>query len=509
MEPTSRRIKDILVVGGGTAGWMTAALLNRFLPADKCRVTLVESAAISTIGVGEATVPPLVAFVRSLGISEGEFMAATHASYKLAIKFVDWRTGQGDDVFWHPFGPIGGSIDHVPVFHHWLSEHRQGRAPESFYDYSLQVLLSLQNKAPRTPKHSTKIIEAGSYAYHFDASAFARFLMKLATRRGVQHVVDDVRGVVQDERGYIRHVETQKHGALAADLFIDCTGFAGLLIDRTLHDPYVSWSDYLLCDRAWAMSLDHGGKIPPYTQATALKAGWEWRIPLSHRIGAGYVFSSRFISEDAARTEFLARNNLDPDKADPKLLHMRIGHRTKFWIRNCVAVGLASGFIEPLESTGIYLIQKGASLLLDNFPDDGFSERLIGHYNRKMEQTYQEVRDFIILHYLLNERQDTEFWKANRRTMLPDSLAETLALYDETGVVNWENASLFGETSFLSIVAGMGRLPGRHLAMADFSRQSRVREILGRIKADNLKLAQSLPDHGDYVRTLNAAPAPA
>jgi tryptophan 7-halogenase len=497
-----QNIKNILIVGGGTAGWMTAALLNRFLPPGKCRVTLIESPNVGVIGVGEATVPPLVRYIRSLGIEEDEFMVATHATYKLGIKFVNWRTG--NDTLWHPFGPIGGTIDHTHVFHYWLKDLREGRAAGSYYDYSLQNVLCELNKAPRSLKQSTKIIETGGYAYHIDARELAGFLCRLATRRGVHHVVDNVRGVVQDERGFIRHVETEKSGPLAADLFIDCTGFAGLLIDKQFSDPYISWSDYLLCDRAWAMSLDYDAKLAPYTQSTALKAGWEWRIPLSHRVGAGYVFSSHFISDEAAAQEFVAHNQLDPDKADPKLLRMRIGRRTNFWIKNCLAVGLASGFIEPLESTGIYLIQKGASLLLDLFPDNGFNETLVKHYNHKMGRAYEEVRDFIIMHYVLTQREDTEFWKTNRRTKLPDSLAATLELYRESGIVDWQNHALFGETSFLAIAAGFGCLPQRHLPMANYSNETRAKEILASMKASIAELAQTLPDHGDFIRELNA-----
>lgn len=502
MSQAENRINNILIVGGGTAGWMTAALLNRFLPPEKCRVTLVESADIGTIGVGEATVPPLVNYLKALGVNEVEFMRHTHASYKLGIKFINWRNG--NDTLWHPFGPIGGTLDHTQVFHHWLKEQREGRAAGSYYAYSLQTVLSEMNKAPRSLQQSSKIIDTAAYAYHLDAREFAGFLMRLGTQRGVQHVIDNVRGVVQDERGFIRHIETENHGPLAADLFIDCTGFAGLLIEKTLGDPYISWSDFLLCDRAWALPQDYDRKMAPYTQSTALKAGWEWRIPLSHRVGSGYVFSSRFISDEAAVHELLAHNGLNPDKAEPRLLRMRIGRRTDFWIKNCVSVGLASGFLEPLESTGIYLIQKSASLLLDLFPDNGFNELLVRHYNDKMANAYEEVRDFIILHYVLTEREDTEFWKANRRIVLPDSLAATLELYEQSGIVNWENHGLFGETSFLAIAAGFGRLPRRHLPMTDYSNEARAREILANMKAQNLQIALTLPDHGNFIRELNA-----
>jgi len=505
MSLPDNRIKEILIVGGGTAGWMTAALLNRFLPPDKCRITLVESADIGTIGVGEATVPPLVAYLKALGVNEDEFMRHTHASYKLGVKFINWH--RGNEELWHPFGQIGGTIDHVQVFHHWVKARLEGSDSSSYDSYSLQALLGNMHKAPRSLGGTSTVMERGAYAYHLDAKEFAGFLAKLGTRRGVQHVIDSVRAVVLDERGFIHHIETGQHGKLAADLYIDCTGFAGLLIEKTLGDPYINWSDYLLCDRALALPLPSDGDMAPYTRATALSAGWVWRIPLSHRVGSGYVYSSRFISDEEAARELVAHAKQDPDKAEPRLLRMRIGRRTEFWIRNCVSVGLSSGFLEPIESTGIYLIQKSAEALLDLFPDAGFSEALIKRYNRRMAQCYEEVRDFIILHYVLNEREDTEFWKANRRTVLPDSLAATMELYDQTGVIDWDNRALFGEVSFYSIVGGFQRLPRRPLAMAGYSNAQKVKEIFATIKAQNLNVANSLPDHGEFMRQLHAMPA--
>ncbi|HEX7952411.1 MAG TPA: tryptophan halogenase family protein, partial [Burkholderiales bacterium] len=458
-----------------------------------------------TIGVGEATVPPLVSYLRAIGVNEDEFMRETHASYKLGVKFIDWHRGR--DELWHPFGQIGGLIDHVQVFHHWVRARQEGRESAPYDSLSLQATLGDLHKAPRALGGTSVVMERAAYAYHLDAKEFAGFLARLATRRGVHHVIDNVRGVVRDERGFIGHVETGQHGRLAADLYIDCTGFAGLLIERTLGDRHIDWSNYLLCDRALALPLPSDGDMAPYTRATALSAGWVWRIPLSHRVGSGYVYSSAFTSDEAAARELVAHARQDADKVQPRLLQMRVGRRTHFWIGNCVAAGLASGFLEPIESTGLYLIQKSAELLLELFPDAGFDAALIAQYNRRMAQAYESVRDFIILHYVLNRREDTPFWRANQHTVLPDSLAQTLALYDETGMVDWDNRALFGEVSFYAIAAGFGRLPRHALPRTRYADPGKVAEIFAAIRAQNLKLADSLPDHAAFMRALHARPA--
>jgi tryptophan halogenase len=499
-------IKNILIVGGGTAGWMTASLLNRFLGSSKCTITLVESAEIGIIGVGEATVPPLVSFLRAIGADENDFMRQCHASFKLGIKFIDWY--RVNHSLWHPFGPVGSPIDHIALFHHWLKSRRLGRNEGPYTSYSLQTLLGDLGKAPRTVAAHSVVTQQGGYAYHLDAREFAAYLARLATHRGVKHLVDNVRSVGLDERGFIRHIDTEKNGALSADLFIDCTGFAGMLIERALGDRYVPWSDYLLCDRALALPQPYDEKMASYTQATARSAGWIWRIPLSHRVGSGYVYSSRFISDDHAARELLAWAGDGPDLPEPRQLRMRIGRRTNFWVKNCVSVGLSSGFLEPLESTGIYLIQKSVEALLDLFPDAGHSDVRVRHYNMRVGRAYDEVRDFIIMHYMLSQRDDTEFWKAARSVPLPDSLAETLELYDETGAVNWQHHSLFGETSFYAIVAGFERLPRRHAPLADFSNDEGTWRALEAIKARNQEFARSVPAQSDYLAELYGTPDP-
>ncbi len=501
----ARPIQKILIVGGGTSGWITAAFLNRFLDPALCSITLVESASIGTIGVGEATVPPLVALLRLLGIPEDEFLRACHATYKLGIKFVGWGR-RGSPPAWHPFGHIGAApIEGVPLFHHWLKNHRSGRDGSAFTSYSLQALLGDMNRAPRSLRDTSEIIQYGAYAYHLDARAFAAYLAQVATGRGVKYLVDDVRNVVRDERGNIKQVDTRENGALTADLYVDCTGFAGLLIEKALSDPWIDWSGSLLCDRAVVLPQPAIRPMPPYTLATALKAGWAWKIPLTHRVGSGYVYSSRFLSQDQAADELIAHTGLDPKQCNPGHLRMRIGRRQNFWVGNCVSIGLAAGFLEPLESTGIYLIQKGVELLLDHFPDAEFGPAPIRRYNERMAGEFEQVRDFIILHYLLNRREDGAFWEANRNAAPPDSLARTLEYYDETGIVDWQQRPLFREASFYSIAAGLGRLPRKHHPMTDQADPARARQKLEQIKARNLAQARQLPDHGELIDALNIA----
>jgi tryptophan 7-halogenase len=502
-------IKNILIVGGGTSGWITAAFLNRFLDPARCRITLVESATVGTIGVGEATVPPLVPLLRMLGIAEDDFLRQCHATYKLGIKFVDWNRGAegvGKDEIWHPFGPIGAPVvENLPLFHHWLRDKREGRETGAYTAYSLQASLGDMNKAPRGLQTGSVVMSTGAYAYHLDAKAFAGYLAALATRRGVVHMVDDVVAAPLDARGFVSCVETAAHGKLVADLYIDCSGFAGLLIERALGDPHVDWSNHLLCDRAVVMPLPAEPSMPPYTRATALNAGWAWKIPLSNRTGTGYVYSSRFIAEDAAARELIAVHRQDPDKSTPSQLRMRVGRRANFWVKNCVSIGLAAGFLEPLESTGLFLVQKGVELLLDYFPDAEFNGALIRRYNEQMGTEFAQVRDFIVLHYLLNRRQDSEFWKTSREAAPPESLAQTMDFYHQTGQLDWTSTSLFREPSFHAIVSGFDRLPRTPHSMAAQIDVAKSRQIMADIKAKNLEIARASPDHRALIEAINAA----
>lgn len=494
-------VRSILIVGGGTSGWIAAAFLNRFLDPARCRVTLLESATVGTIGVGEATVPPLVPLLRLLGIAELDFLRACHATYKLAIRFDGWAARPA----WHPFGDVGAAhVEGLPLFHHWLERHRAGVEPAAYAEYSAQVRLCAEDLAPRTLQAESDILRRGAYAYHLDARAFAAYLAEVATGRGVRHLVDDVERVEKDERGWIRRVHARANGPLEADLYVDCSGFQGLLIGQALESRFIDWSDQLLCDRAVVLPMPAARPMPPYTRATALGAGWSWRIPLHHRVGAGYVYSSRFTSEEDATRELIEHAGLDPAACNPGQLRMQVGRRERFWQANCVAVGLSAGFLEPLESTGIFLIQRGVELLLDHFPDLEFSPSMLRRYNERMAGEFDEVRDFILLHYALNTREEP-FWRASRSVRLPDSLARALADYDETGIVDWDNRSLFRDSSFYCIAAGFGRLPRKAHAMARQTDPERARRTLAEVMARNETLAKSMPSHAELIDAVNLA----
>jgi tryptophan halogenase len=498
-------VKSILIVGGGTAGWMAATYLATQLRATGGRVTLIEAPAIPIIGVGEATVPPLVGFLRVLGISEDEFMRRSHATYKLGIKFMNWHDGghSGDDSYWHPFGPVGGSIDGLPMFHYWLKSLRGGYPEGPYTSYSLQSLLGEQEKAPRAASGSTLIYDRGQYAYHLDAGAFAGFLKDEAMKRGARHIADEVTQVAVDERGHIRSVTTKQHGALSADLYIDCSGFRALLAEQALGDPYIDWTDTLLCDRALAAPLPLGPRTPPYTRSTALSAGWVWQIPLTHRVGNGYVYSSKFLDEEAAGRELAGLLGVSLDVLQPRLLKMKVGRRTRSWQGNCIAMGLAAGFVEPLESTGIFVIQRALALLLTYFPDLGFEPHLARRFNERMAATYDEIRDFILAHYVLTRRDDSPFWNAYRNLALPDSLRELLEVYDRTGVIEPVEYAMFPAPSWYCILTGQRRLPLSYHRGADLSDFSQVRSILDGIRGAHDKLAASLPAHRAYIEMLN------
>jgi tryptophan halogenase len=499
---TERRpVRNILIVGGGTAGWMSAVYLATQLSASGGRVTLVESKTIPTVGVGEATVPPLVGFLRLLGISEDEFMRRSHATYKLGIKFHGWHDGA--DTFWHPFGPVGGDIDGLPLFHYWLKNVRAGHDEGPYTSYSMQALIGDEDRALRPFDRSSPVHDRGQYAYHLDAGAFAEFLKDEAVRRGTRHIVDDVTGVELDDRGLVSLVVTRESGPLTADLYIDCSGFRALIAEQTLGDGYVDWSDVLMCDRAYAAPLKLDGPMQPYTRSTALSAGWAWQIPLSHRVGNGYVYCSRHIEDEAAALELSRFLNVDLDRLQPRKLHMRIGHRKRFWQGNCVAVGLASGFVEPLESTGIFLIQRSLALLLEYFPDTAFEPHLALRYDERMRSTYEEVRDFIVLHYVLTGRRDTEFWRDYAQLALPESVETMLRAYDATSLVEVREHAMFPASSWYCILAGHGRYPRRHHPAADLSNFDTVRTILDAIRRQNRAMADAMPQHREYIERLN------
>ena len=460
-------IASILIVGGGTAGWMTAAALAHKLRHMRIAITLVESEAIGTVGVGEATVPHIRAFNAAMGFDEAAFMAATHATFKLGIEFRDWaRVG---DRYFHPFGLFGEPIDGVPFHHQWLAA---GDAAGAFGDYCLPADMARADRF-EVPGDGDDY----GYAYQFDAAGYAAFLRDVAERRGVTRAEGRIVDVAVDARGHVASVALADGRRLAADLFVDCSGFRGLLIEETLHAGWDDWRHWLPCDRAWAVPSERAGTIPPYTRATALDAGWAWRIPLTHRTGNGHVFASAFVTEDAARAALLAQLDT-PALAEPRMLRFAAGKRRRQWLGNTVAIGLAAGFLEPLESTSIHLAQVAIERLLDLFPTGDWDPLDAAEFNRTMDVEYERVRDFVILHYAATERRDTPFWRHVAAMPLPDSLSAKLDLFRARGVVTTYAQGLFMEPSWLAVYMGQRVRPAGHdpRATGDAATLARIRD---------------------------------
>ena len=490
-----RSIRHVAVVGGGTAGWMTAAALANMLRAG-CRVTLVESEAIGTVGVGEATIPPLKLFNAQLGIDENDFMRAVQGSFKLGIEFVDWaRKGHR---YMHPFGQFGADFDTVPVHQYWLKARSEGDETP-LDDYSLASVAAYRGRFQRPSRDPRLVQSTFDYAYHLDAGLYARFLRDYAEARGVDRVEGRIAEVLQDgEQGLITGVRLDDGRQVDADFFVDCTGFRGLLIEGALQAGYEDWTHWLPCDRAVAVPCSSGGEFTPYTRSTAHEAGWQWRIPLQHRTGNGHVYCSRFIDDDTAAETLL--NNLDGKAlADPLFLQFNAGRRKTFWKHNCVAIGLAAGFMEPLESTSIHLIHSSINRLLALFPDRDLDPLAIGEFNRITAEEYERVRDFLILHYHVNQRTDAELWRYCANMQIPDTLQYKIDHFRRSGRLVSTGPELFQNANWLAVQVGQLNLPERYDPIVD------QRGIDWRPRLDSLRrvigeAANAMPTHGKYVR---------
>lgn len=489
------RIRNILVVGGGTAGWMAAAALARLLPKGQAYIRLIESEEIGTIGVGEATVPLMQIFNGMLGVDEREFVCATQGSFKLGIEFRDW--GEIGNVHFHGFGDYGEFIDGIAPHHYWMKLRELGD-PTPLSAYSFPTVLARQNRfAPSTMRGGEP--EHYKYAYHFDASLYARFLRNYAERLGVERLEGRIVDVaLNGETGFVEAVTTADGRRLEADLFIDCTGFAGLLIEKALKAGYEDWSRWLPCDRAVAVPSESTGHLAPYTVSTAREAGWQWRIPLQHRTGNGYVYSSAYIGDDEAADALLASLDGKP-VADPRVLKFTGGHRRKFWHKNVVALGLASGFLEPLESTSIMLIQTGIARLIEMFPSRDFDPILEEEYNRMCIREYEKVRDFIILHYCLTRRADSELWRYVAAMELPDSLRRKMEVFHARGIVALEGDESFHEPSWVAIFFGQGQLPRCYDPLVDRVDNERLKAGMRHRRETIARLAERVPLHAEFV----------
>ncbi len=499
------RIRNIVIVGGGSAGWMAASAFAKVLSADYS-IRLIESEEIGIVGVGESTVPHLKLFNKVLEIDEIEFVKHTQSTFKLGIQFIDWlRLG---DKYVHGFGTIGHDWGLLPFHQYWLKAFRTGRASE-LGDYSLNTLAAERGKFMASPSDmpASSPLANIAYSYQFDAGLYAAYLRRYAEARGVKRTEGKItQTILRDGDGFVDAVVMENGERIAGDLFIDCSGFRGLLIEQALHTGYEDWSQWLTCNRAMAVPCESVGPPTPYTRVTARPAGWQWRIPLQHRVGNGYVYSSNHISDDEAAA-YLLKNIDGRPLADPRPLRFTSGRRKKFWNRNVVALGLASGFIEPLESTSIFLVQSGIARLLNLFPEPDFSDVLIERYNAQSVFEWERIRDFLILHYNATERTDTPFWNYCRTMDIPESLRNYIKLFRDSGRFFRDAEEMFAVTSWVQVMVGQGIMPERYHPVVDQLPDKELDELVGGIKKVVATCVDAMPMHQAFIdRYCKAAP---
>ena len=500
-RPGNRTVKRVLIVGGGTAGWMCAAALTRMLDTDAVDVRLVESEQIGTVGVGEATLPGLADFNRMLGIREADFMAQTSATIKYGIEFVNWT--QDGERYFHPFGTHGADLDGLPFHQYWLRLREQGDASR-IEDYCITATAALEGTATAPARDPKSLLSRLSHAYQMDAALYARFLRRYAEERGLARIEGRVTGVDLDsESGFVSAVALDDGRTLEADLFIDCTGFRALLLGQALGVDYQSWAHWLPVDSAWTAQTTRGAHEKPYTRCTAKEAGWQWRIPLQHRVGNGHVYSSRFMDDDAALHVF--RDGLDDEPVtEPRNIKFTTGRRARFWDRNVVSLGLSGGFLEPLESTSIYLIQAGIKLLVSLWPGADCPPVEQDEFNTLMGREFEQIRDFLLLHYVANERHGEPFWDHFRTLTLPDSLARKIELFREGGRVFRYDGDLFSDTSWVAVFLGQNIIPQRHSGMVDAVPTDRLQQSLDGMRKAVASTARAMPRHEDFLAKAGA-----
>jgi tryptophan halogenase len=486
----NKKIKRVVIAGGGTAGWMAAAAFSKLL-GKTIDVTLIESDDIPTVGVGEATIPTLHIFHQLLGINEQEFMTATNATFKMGISFENWRDVKKDYI--HSFGFLGQDCWACGFQHFWLKGKEKGLVSE-IGDYVPEHL------GARKGKFGILANQDRNHAYHLDAGLYAKFLKGVANKFGTNRVEGKIVNVNLDQdSGYIDSVELQSGKVVEGDLFIDCTGFRGLLIEQALHTGYDDWSHYLPCDSAIAVQTESVGKPVPYTRSIAHKSGWQWRIPLQHRTGNGLVFCSKYMSDEEAIKLLL--DNVEGELLNqPRVIKYTTGTRRKHWNKNCIAVGLSSGFIEPLESTGIHLFQKAILRLLQLMPYNGINQTDIDEFNQQTKNEANNIRDFIILHYHLTERTDSAFWRHCKSMPIPDSLKHRMELFESSGRVFKKAEELFGETSWVQVMLGQGLEPKQYHPIVDMMTDEELKTFLDRVKGVAKHKVDNWPDHWDFTQ---------
>jgi tryptophan 7-halogenase len=483
-----KKIEKIIIAGGGTAGWMAATALSKTL-GKNLTITLIESDEISTVGVGEATIPSLNSFHKLLGINEAEFLIATHATYKLGIQFENWRNI--NEHYFHAFGVTGKDCWAAGFQHFWLKGLELGISTE-FGDYCLE------RKAAEAHKFAHLANNGLNYAFHLDAGLYAQFLRKLSESFGVNRIEGKIVSVKRNAKNeHIESITLDSNKIIEGDLFIDCTGFRGLLIEEALHTGYEDWSHWLPCDRAIAVQTKSTQEPVPYTRAIAHECGWQWQIPLQHRVGNGLVYCSKYLSDTEAKKTLLDKIVGEPLN-EPRIIKFKTGRRLKYWNKNCIAIGLASGFLEPLESTSIHLIQQSIIRLLRMFPSNGIKQTDEDEFNKQTHFDTETIRDFIILHYKVTNRNDTPFWNHCRNMKVPDSLAHRIELFKETGRVFRNGNELFDD-SWQQVMIGQGLVPEEYHPIVNLMSEKELTDFLQQIKSNIARTLEQLPLHTDYI----------
>ncbi|WP_419570670.1 tryptophan halogenase family protein [Rheinheimera sp.] len=490
-----KSVKKIVILGGGTAGWISASLLVKIL-GKVLDITLVESEDIGTIGVGEATIPPIQSLNAALGLQEEEFLRETMGTIKLGIQFEHW--GDVGESYMHAFGTVGKDFPFCHFNHFWRRADQLGMS-FNYWDFSLNYQASLQNKFSKLDRIEGVNLGGLTYAYHFDAGLYARFLRKYSESVGVKRIEGKVASVQQDPpTGDIQALLLQSGQRIEGDLFLDCSGLHSLLIDKTLNTGFEDWSHWLPADSAVAVPSAKTEPVVPYTRSIAHANGWQWRIPLQHRTGNGFVYSSKYCTDEEAKQLLLS--NLDSQAlAEPRLIKFRTGRRLQQWQRNVVSIGLASGFLEPLESTSIHLIQSAVLRLLKFFPHLGINDSDRAEYNRQSKIEFEQIRDFIILHYKLTRRQDSKFWRDCKQMAVPASLERKLQQFAQSGLVFREQDELFSEIAWQQVMLGQGLLPADHHPLVDALTEAQLQDMLQNLKVIFEKTTERLGSHQEFL----------
>jgi len=488
-------IKKIIILGGGSAGWMTAAALGKLSKQTGYKIQVIESEDIGTIGVGESSLTALRDFNRLLGIDENEFIKQTNATFKMGIKFVDW--GKLGSQYHHAFGQSGSKIGAAHFHHYWLKMQAQGKA-SPYENYTLNALASEEKRFMRAVDAGNSPLSDIDYGFHLDSHAYAQYLSKLAQGWGVQRTEGKVVKVLQDEHDFISALTLADGSQHSADFFIDCTGFNALLIDKTLHSEFDDWGHWLPCDRAITVASKPTETPWSYTQATAQKAGWQWRIPLQHRVGNGHVYASKFMSDDEARSILLS--NIDGELlSEPKLIHYKSGYRKKSWQKNCLAIGLSAGFVEPLESTGLHMIHAAIERLIAHFPNKHFAVEDIDHYNHQTQYQMECIRDFLIVHYCATNRDDSDFWNYCRTMTVPAEVSKKIELFKQNGRIVRFDDNMYGVSSWFQVLNGQGLQPNSYDPLVNLQTDAEIMAKMDNIVEVIRDCADYMPEHQTFI----------